>query len=115
MIKAVCLASCLILGACTTTNGSYGVIAASPMSLYNLAITNETVAEQVSVSSAEQKILMIPFGQTPKIDDMITCLVRQYQGDYMGNVTLEHNTISLLPFYHRTEWTVTGDVLRVYK
>lgn len=33
----------------------------------------------------------------------------------MGNVTLEHNTISLLPFYHRTEWTVTGDVLRVYK
>lgn len=115
MTKAVFLLSCLMLGACTTANGSYGVIAASPMSLYNLAADNEIVAEQVSVSSARSEFFMIPFGDAPKLDDMITRLVKQYQGDYMGNVALERHKISLLPFYQRTEWTITGDVLRVYK
>ena len=116
MIKK-CLPTFLIifLSCCGTHHGNYAVISSSPMSLYNLASNNEIVAEQVSNSVSQNKILFIPLNKKPKIDNAIAKIVKKYQGDYMTNISIEEKSVSFLPLYQKTTWTITGDIIRVHK
>lgn len=105
----------ILLSCCTTHHGNFGVISASPMSLYNLAANNEVIAEQVSSSVSQTKILFIPMSTSPKIDNAIAKIVKKYQGDYMTNINLEEENIKIFPFYQKTIWTITGDIIRIPK
>lgn len=115
MDKKLFLSVILLLSACTTYEGRYGVLSSRPMSLYNLTIQNETVATEVSAQVEQTKIMLIPFGAAPKIDNAIEELVQKYQGDYMTNIEIFYHTSRFLPFYSQDRWEVKGDVMRVLK
>lgn len=115
MIKKLLLASILLLSACTTHEGLFGVMSSRPMSLYNLTIPNETVATGVSAQVEQTQIMLIPVGSTPKIDNTIEELVQKYQGDYMTNIEVFYHTSRFLPFYSQDRWEIKGDVVRVLK
>ena len=112
-MNKIYLASLFLLSACTTREGLYGVLSSRPMSLYTLTEQAQTVASQVHAEVSYTQFLLIPLDDAPKIDNAIEELVQKYQGDYMSNIEIKYHTVRLLPFYGKSTWSVTGDIMRV--
>lgn len=112
---ALCLALLLLVSACTSQHGSFSAISPRPMSLYNLAADNETVAESVTDTQTRYFFLFIPFGSAPKVDNAAEALLQQYRGDYLANAAITYDEFSFLGLWGYQSWQVTGDVIRVPK
>ena len=117
MIKSAAplLFSAFLLNACASQHNSFSAFSPRPMSLYNLASNNETVAEGVTNTQSRSFFLFIPFGNAPKIDNAAEALLQQYRGDYLTNVSVVYNQFSFFGLWSSESWQVTGDVIRVPK
>ncbi len=116
MIKAFQLFTLLfLLGGCTVRHGTYSVLSSRPMSLYTLAADNEIVAKNVSSAQTRYCFLVFPFDPSPKIDNAVETLLRQYQGDYLSNAEISHSKFSFLGLWSRESWKIGGNVVRIAK
>lgn len=113
--SALSLALLFLITACTSQHGSFSALSPRPMSLYNLAANNETVAESVTNTQTRYFFLFIPFGNTPKVDNAAETLLQQYRGDYLTNTTITYDEFSFFGLWGHESWQVTGDVIRVPK
>ncbi len=104
-----------LLSGCTSLHGTFSAVSPRPMSLYNLAADNETVAENVSNTQTGYHFLFIPFGAAPKIDNAAEALLQQYHGDYLTNASITYDKFSFLGLWDKESWQVRGNVMRVPK
>ena len=101
----------LLLSACTTSEGRYGILTSRPTPLKYFEQNNHIIKEQITTSTSEGWFLFIPFGETPKLDNAIEKALQQYKGDYLSNVEIEYHTIRFLPLFSHSKWIIKGDVM----
>lgn len=104
----------MILPSCSRYNGQYDAISTKTISLYDINRPKEVVERNaIATSSRHVLILLVPSGRAPTISETVEEMLTKYNGDYLKNVEIRHNSFQIMWLYHYTAWKVTGDVVRI--
>ena len=111
--KIISIVAIIVLGllssACTTHHGNFTILTTKNVEMSRVDIQQIKVTRDVSASKGRFKLLFIPFGSSPTIEDAVNACLKKGEGDFMISTKVNHTKWSVILFGWE-QWKIKGDV-----